>query len=82
MAKDPNEIGALWIKNGPKGQYMTGHVTVNGETVKLVCFTNNYKKEEKHPDWCVLISKPKDDMEERQGHERHSPAVTEEDVVF
>ncbi len=54
---------------------MTGHITVNGEQMKIVCFTNGYKKEEKHPDWRVLISKPKDATEERQGYDRHEPAA-------
>lgn len=81
MAKDPNEIGALWIRTGPKGQYMTGSITVNGEAIKIVCFPNNFKKEERHPDWRVLISQPKGEKEEKQGFERHNPIEYSKDDI-
>ena len=54
--KDPNEIGALWLKQGPKGPYLTG--TVNGEAV--VCFQNTRKTSDKQPEYRVLKSKPRD----------------------
>lgn len=56
MPNDPNELGALWIKHSAKGEYMTG--TING--VKVVVFRNNNKREEKHPDWRVLKSQPRE----------------------
>lgn len=55
MAKDPNEIGALWAKTGSKGPYMTGDV--NG--VKVVCFPIE-SDNPKAPSWRVLKSKPKE----------------------
>lgn len=58
MAKDPNEIGALWIKTGARGEYFTG--SVNGEPV--VIFKNLHKPEgSKQPDYRVLKPKPKDE---------------------
>ena len=63
MAKDENEIGALWIKTSAKGlEFMSG--TVNGQDVVL--FRNTNKKNEKQPDWRVLKSQP-----------RHSPQAPE-----
>ena len=56
--KDPDEIGALWVKSGRKGEYMTGEV--NG--VKVVCFAVT-SKSEKAPQWRVLKSKPKEESE-------------------
>lgn len=53
--KDPNEIGALWVKSGRKGDYMTG--TIGG--VKVVLFKNSRKNSDKSPDWRVLKSVPK-----------------------
>ena len=52
MPKDPNEIGALWIKNeGTQKAYLSG--TINGEPV--VVFKNKFKKpDEKTPDYRVL----------------------------
>ena len=55
MPKDPNEIGALWLKSGSKGEYMTG--TING--VAVVCFRNK-SDNEKAPQWRVLKSQPRD----------------------
>jgi hypothetical protein len=50
--KNPDEIGALWAKNGAKGPYLTGEI--NG--VKVVCFAA--KPTEKGPAWRVMKSKP------------------------
>ena len=51
-----DRIGALWLKTGPKGDYFTGEVS--GQ--KIVVFQNGYKESEKHPDWVVYKSKPRD----------------------
>lgn len=71
--KNPDEIGALWIKTGARGDYMTG--TINGEPVVLF---KNDRKTGKQPDWRVLKSKPKD--------ARTAPAatgaVTSDDIPF
>lgn len=49
-----DEVGALWIKEGQRGDYMTG--TINGQPV--VCFKND-RKTGKQPDWRVLKAKPR-----------------------
>jgi hypothetical protein len=61
--RNPDELGALWIKSGSKGDYMTG--TINGQAV--VVFRNDRKEEgSKQPDWRVLKSKPKEERQQRQ----------------
>jgi hypothetical protein len=61
MAKNPDEIGALWKNDGPKGEYFTG--TINGE--KVVVFPNTFKQPgEKSPDYRVLKSKPKTSVDD------------------
>lgn len=53
--KNPDEIGALWLKTGAKGEYMTGEIG----GVKVVCFKNTRaENSEKAPAWRVLKSKP------------------------
>jgi uncharacterized protein (DUF736 family) len=53
--KNPDELGALWVKQSDRGEYMTG--TVNG--VQVVVFRNGNKREGSNaPDWRVLKSKP------------------------
>jgi muramidase (phage lysozyme) len=59
------KIGALWVKHGNKGAFMSGTVSLDEEnpnmTVKVLIFKNNYKEESKHPDYVVYI--PSDEME-------------------
>jgi len=53
--RNPDELGALWVKSSAKGEYMTGEI--NG--VKVVCFrtaTDNPKA----PAWRVFKSKPRE----------------------
>ena len=54
--RDPNELGALWVKTGRRGDYMTG--TING--VKVVVFKNDRKTSDKQPDWRVLKLEPRE----------------------
>ena len=54
--KNPDELGALWLKSGSKGEYMTG--TISG--VNVVCFPNT-KGGDKAPTWRVMRSKPRED---------------------
>lgn len=58
--KDPSEIGALWLKQGSKGPYLTG--TING--VAVVCFQNTRKTSDKQPEYRVLKSKPRESRAE------------------
>ena len=57
------ELGALWIRTGAKGQYMTGTLTIDGTAIKVVAFTNHNKKNEKEPDWRILRSVPREQTE-------------------
>lgn len=54
--KDPDELGALWLKTGSKGDYMTG--TING--VKVFC-TPTKSSNPKAPTWRVMKSKPREE---------------------
>ncbi len=52
--KDPDEIGVLWVKTSPKGDYMTG--VING--VNVVVFKVK-SASDRAPDWQVLKAKPR-----------------------
>lgn len=69
--KDPDEIGALWLKSGKKGDYMTGEIA--GQ--KVVCFAVTAKSE-KSPTWRVMKSKPREEMQ------HGVQAVSSSDVPF
>jgi uncharacterized protein (DUF736 family) len=59
MAKE-NELGALWLKDGKNGKYMSGKLTTpGGEDVQIVVFKNNYKQKDNQPDYRILKSEPK-----------------------
>lgn len=66
--KNPDEIGAIWVREGQNGKYMTGKVTVNGQEIPIVCFLNSYKKNDNQPDYRILISKPKTDYPKRENN--------------
>ena len=65
--KDPSDLGALWVKTGAKGEYMTGEIS----GVSVVCFPVR-KTHERSPSWRVLKSTPKDQR----------PARREDDAPF
>jgi hypothetical protein len=71
--KDENELGALWISVGAKGEYLSG--TIDG--VRVVCFKNDKKTpDSKQPDWRVLRAKAPD---EDRGPRRE---LTDEEAPF
>jgi uncharacterized protein (DUF736 family) len=55
--RDENELGALWIKESSRGEYLSG--TINGESV--VVFRNAKKRSENSPDWRVLKAQKRAD---------------------
>lgn len=71
--KDESELGALWLKTGGKGDYMTG--TING--VNVFC-TPTKSDNPKAPTWRVMKSKP------REAAMNTAPVanVTDQDVPF
>jgi len=53
------EIGALWMNTSKAGKkYFAGNIEVNGTELKIVCFKNEYKQNEKYPDFKIYESKP------------------------
>lgn len=52
------QLGGLWVNESKSGtKYMTGYFG----NLKLMIFRNNYKSEDKHPDYVMyLAEKPRD----------------------
>ncbi len=73
--KNPDELGALWLKDGAKGPYMTG--TINGQAV--VCFKNK-SDNPKAPAWRVLKSRPKADVQPTDAHV--APSDADDSIPF
>lgn len=76
--RDPNELGALWVKTGRKGEYMTGKI---GDQ-PVVVFRNERKQAGSNaPDWRVM--KPvKQDRDIDQRVPPSSAAADDEDIAF
>ena len=89
------ELGALWQKQGAKGVYFTGSISLDGGTTKqrIVVFANNHKKSENHPDFRILKSdgerRSTGSAPRRQDDEGYGPGcpvdpepITDEDIPF
>lgn len=62
MANEDN-MGALWKKNGPKGEYFSGMVEIGDQKINIVVFPNSYKKSENQPDYRIMKSRPKGEQQ-------------------
>jgi hypothetical protein len=64
------ELGALWRREGKNQNFLSGKVTIGkiGEEqeVQIVVFKNNYKDNDKQPDFRIYEDKPRppQDVEE------------------
>jgi hypothetical protein len=74
--KNPDELGALWLKRGGKGEYMTGEIG----GVKVFCTPTN-STNPKAPTWRVMKSKPKDEATVNAGPMLNAP-VTDDSIPF
>lgn len=75
-----DELGALWLKEGKSGKYMSGRIEVNGEKINIVVFKNTYKEKENQPDYKILRSRPKIGAQVRQ--ESVAADYFEDDIPF
>lgn len=74
-SRDPNELGALWEKQGRKGTYFTGKI---GDQ-PVVVFKNDRKREGSNaPDWRVL----KPQKQDRDQDQRPPANVADQDIDF
>ena len=73
------KIGALWIKSGNNGKFMSGTLSLDDENpnmiVKVLVFKNGYKEEAKHPDYVVYV--PAEEIEKAS-----NPEITDDDIPF
>ena len=51
------KIGGLWLKEGPKGKFMSGEIDrEEGGTMKIMVFKNQYKSEGlNRPDYTINL---------------------------
>jgi hypothetical protein len=69
------DIGALWIKDGKNGKFMSGKIKVGDQEVPVVVFRNTYKEEGSNkPDYKVYRQQPRDGEPKR--------ALDKDDIPF
>ena len=52
-------LGALWKRQGTKGEFFTGNIEVNGTKLDIVIFSNDKGDNPKRPDYKIYKSQPK-----------------------
>ena len=57
------DIGALWLRQGAKGEFLSGIVTIDNVAHQIIAFKNN-KTKPNQPDWRVYPSLPKAELNE------------------
>jgi uncharacterized protein (DUF736 family) len=72
MPNKEDKLGALWQKSSDRGDYFSGQIEINGVKHDIVIFSNGYKEEEKHPDWIIYKSQPRQ-AQSQQGARRTAP---------
>jgi len=50
------KIGALWLKEGKSGKFLSGMVEIDGKKINLMVFRNTRKQEDRHPDYTINIT--------------------------
>lgn len=71
-----DNIGALWLKDGKKGKFFSGSIELEGIKTQIVVFKNTKKTKENHPDYNILLSKPRQEETEtkpEQGEDDEPP---------
>lgn len=58
MPTREDKRGALWQKSSAKGDYFTGVVVIEGVEESIVIFPNQFKDNDKQPDWIIYKSQP------------------------
>lgn len=58
------KAGALWLKDGKNGKFMSGQVELDGRKINILVFKNTHKEQPNHPDYTINI--PVDDDPRQQ----------------
>lgn len=57
------KFGALWKKINKEGnEFFSGEMIINGKKISIVVFSRGNKKNEKEPDYDILISQDREGL--------------------
>lgn len=69
-------VGALWLKDGKKGKFMSGKIELLGVEQDILIFKNDKGGNERRPDYQIAI------QEDEEEQEKPEPNKFEDDVPF
>ena len=69
------KIGALWLKDGKKGKFMSGQIELDGKKISVLVFKNN-KTKPTHPDYQIVLA---EDRGQRPQQYQSGPEPFEDD---
>ena len=79
----PKDLGAIWEKVSKAGEkYLSISLEVNGEKKRFVAFRNKNKREDKHPDYKIIESEPREVKANVPQHENPPEAFDTADIPF
>jgi len=80
---DERELGALWKKQSANGRkYLSGKLKVDGKDMNVVCFPNQNKKADNHPDFRLYTSKEYEAAAQSEAASTQEEAATDtEDIL-
>ena len=50
------KIGALWLKDGKKGKFMTGNIELGEKEISVFVFKNDKGDNSRRPDYQIMIA--------------------------
>ena len=69
------KIGALWIGGNGSKKWMSGNVEIDGKKTSIIVFKNDYKKEDKHPDYNIFLKEIMENKPSQKGS--YEPVVAD-----
>lgn len=79
------KIGALWVKNGKKGRFLSGEIEVDGSRISVMVFKNEKGENPKRPDYTVNVMVEDGvagDQEKRWENETGSKPPVDDEIPF
>jgi len=77
------KIGALWLSQGKKGNFLSGRIELDAENeIRVIVFKNDFKEKDNQPDYIIYEPQAEEQAQaERQSAERKFQA-SDDDIPF
>ena len=80
--KPMNKIGALWLKKGKNGTFMSGVIDIDDDnSISVLVFKNGFKEQPKHPDYVIYEPDTEETATNRADAQKKFQAA-DDDVPF